>query len=185
MHIIIQNLYYIIKSIIARSSVSELTLYFLLFFTALEQLTYLFFGSFVYRYGIRIASVPIQRKGPISIPTNKELRSANLKVKADEAGKEIYFRYKYPSGVWGPQLLGVQIKMREPMILNVRIGIFTGFLIIFLIAGLFFRLFGGLLSGHVINFLRILPYITALPLVVWLLFRWFQRVIFKILKALR
>ena len=121
------------KQYIARLNTSELIFHSLILLTVIEQVFYLFTGSYIYRYGVSVKKMPIIDQNIIQRLTTKPLEQSNLSVKTNEKKKEIYLRYRYPFGVWGPLLFVGQIKMRKPNTMQVRVGIFTGILALFLL----------------------------------------------------
>lgn len=148
----------------------------MLFFVALEQVFYLFLGSLIYRHGIRVTTISIPGEEAVSIFSDKKARPANLNARASEKRNEVYLKYRYPLGIWGPLLFVGQISMKDPTVLKVRVGIFSGALVlILLISPIFESDFG---------FYKLLNSVVLMVLIAYFFIR-FQKPISQTLRNLR
>jgi hypothetical protein len=126
----------------------------------LEQVFYWFLGSYPYRYGISFKSISNQLHETSSWLIAKKM-CKGMAIRVNEKSKDIYLRYKYPTGVIGPVLFVGQIKNCDRNVLIIRIGPFSA---IFL-AYLFIDLLVSFRVQSLFNFLVIVA------VIVWLYFR--------------
>ena len=105
----------------------------LAFLFVFEQIFYHFLGSYPYRHGILIKTLPVLVSHTSSWAKDRE-RSGRLAIKINELRNEIYIRYKYPILMVGPLLFIGQIQKNDGAKLKIRIGplsaIFMSFLTI-------------------------------------------------------
>ncbi len=126
----------------------------------LEQVFYWFLGSYPYRYGISFNTISNQLNETSSWLIAKKM-CKGMAIRVNEKNKDIYLRYKYPTGVIGPLLFLGQIKNCDYNILIIRIGPFSAIFIVYL----FIDLLVSFRAQSLFNFLVIVA------VIVWLYFR--------------
>ena len=126
----------------------------------IEQLFYWFLGSYPYRYGLSFKLISNELHETSSwLLANKICKG--LVIRVNEKRKDIYLRYKYPTGVIGPLLFVGQVKNADQNVLRIRMGPFSAIFLAYL-------LIDTLVSFRVQSFLN---FMVIVGIVVWLYFR--------------
>jgi hypothetical protein len=87
----------------------------------LEQLVSVSLGSYPYRVGIPVGKVGISARDVASW-SHWEMACTGLRTKTNERRRELYCRYRYPSGVGGPFVFVGQARASDPGIVVIRMG---------------------------------------------------------------
>jgi hypothetical protein len=93
----------------------------LLFFFALEQLAYIFLGSYPYRIGLRLRTDELPDAVSTKGSENLSVISG-VKLKTSQNREEAYLRPTYPMLTWGPILFSCQIVTSKTSTVITRIG---------------------------------------------------------------
>jgi hypothetical protein len=102
----------------------------LLVLFAVEQLAYLFLGSYPYRFGVRIKTEDLPGADSIE-DWKKPLVISGVKFKSNPNRKEAYLRQSYPAFTWGPTLFSCQIITADGKAIT-RVGPATAILVCYL-----------------------------------------------------
>jgi len=104
----------------------------------IEQIFCWISGSYPYRYGFLIRTIPLP-EFDINDFVSMKGKIKKLDVKVNLNKNEVYLRYKYPSLMIGPYLFIGQIKVNNSKsILHIRVGPFSAMFTLFLIMYSFF-----------------------------------------------
>ena len=98
-----------------------------------EQICYLLFMPYPYRYGIKIRTIHIDQSG-VDFLIRMNTDSARFSVKVKDTS-ELFVRYRYPTLTLGPFLFVGRVKSSDASKLEMRAGIFSLGFIIYGIAG--------------------------------------------------
>lgn len=116
----------------------------------IEQVFYWFLGSYPYRLGLLIKKISIPDLSMSDWDLMRQERGS-LSIKVNNMRKEVYLRYKYPFGIFGPLLFVGQIDYNNSDILKIRVGPLSAIFILYvLISPLFSGNFHQLINSFII-----------------------------------
>ena len=130
----------------------------------IEQIFYLFLGSYPYRFGILLKTITISDLS-IHIQDKERKRPDRLAIKKNGNRKETYLRYRYPTTIIGPLIFVGQIKDNKNKIM-IRIGPISAISILCLITV-------AIISNGFYGFLNVL---IIIALIAWFYLRFYNMI---------